>query len=315
MKLVFCGTPMFAVPSLERLHAAGFEIQLVVTQPDRPQGRGMTLTAPPVKQSALKLGLAVIQPEKIKKNKEFQTQLMALHPDAIIVVGYGRIIPPWMLQLPRYGNINVHASLLPKYRGAAPVQWAIAQGEIVSGVTTMLLNEGLDTGDILQQKEMAIGPEDTAVTYAPRLAEMGADLIVETLRGLEDKTVAPIPQDHAKATLAPILKKEDGLADFTRTATEIHNRLRGFQPWPGAYTQFRGKVLKIIGAKPEDTPSNLSPGELRVGDEKLFVGCAQRTVLQLLQVQPEGKKIMAAREFINGYHPAAGERLSSAKES
>ena len=315
MKLVFCGTPMFAVPSLERLHSAGFEIRLVVTQPDRPQGRGMTLTAPAVKQSALKLGLPVIQPEKIKKNQEFREQLNTLEPDAIIVVGYGRIIPPWMLELPRYGNINVHASLLPKYRGAAPVQWAIAQGENVSGVTTMLLNEGLDTGDILLQREMAIRSEDTAVTFAPRLAEMGADLIVETLRGLEDKSVSPIPQENAKATLAPILKKEDGLVDFSRTATGIHNRLRGFQPWPGAYTQFRGKVLKLIAAKPEDTPSNLSLGELRVGDEKLFVGCAQRTVLQLLQVQPEGKKAMAAREFINGYHPAAGERLISTREA
>jgi methionyl-tRNA formyltransferase len=315
MKLVFCGTPMFAVPSLERLHAAGFELQLVVTQPDRPQGRGMTMTAPPVKQSALKLGLPVIQPEKIKKNEEFQAQLNSLQPDAIIVVGYGRIIPPWMLELPRYGNINVHASLLPKYRGAAPVQWAIAQGETVSGVTTMLLNEGLDTGDILLQREMAIRPEDTAVTSAPRLAEMGADLIVETLRGLADKTITPVPQDHTKATLAPILKKEDGLVDFIRTATEIHNRLRGFQPWPGAYTQFRGKSLKFIHALTEDTLSNLAPGELRVGDDKLFVGCGRRTVLQLLQVQPEGKKIMAAREFINGYHPAAGERLVSTKEA
>jgi methionyl-tRNA formyltransferase len=309
MKLVFCGTPMFAVPSLERLATAGFEIQLVVTQPDRPQGRGMTLTAPPVKQSALKLGLPVIQPEKIRKNEEFQAQLKSLQPDAIIVVAYGRIIPPWMLELPRYGNINVHASLLPKYRGAAPVQWAIAQGDTTSGVTTMLLNEGLDTGDILLQKEIAIRPEDTAVTYAPRLAEMGADMIVETLRGLEDKTISPVPQDHAQATLAPILKKEDGQVDFTRAATEIHNRLRGFQPWPGAFTQFRGKSLKLISANVEDALSNLEPGELRIGDERLFVGCGQRTVLQLLQVQPEGKKIMAAREFINGYHPAAGERL------
>jgi methionyl-tRNA formyltransferase len=309
MKLIFCGTPMFAVPSLERLAAAGFEIQLVITQPDRPQGRGMTLTAPPVKQSALKLGLPVIQPEKIKKNEEFRAQLEAQHPDAIIVVGYGRIIPPWMLQLPQYGNINVHASLLPKYRGAAPMQWAIAQGETISGVTTMLLNEGLDTGDILLQKEMPIRTEDTAVTYAPRLAELGADLIVETLRGLEDKTIAPVPQDHAQATLAPILKKEDGLVDFTRTAVEINNRLRGFQPWPGAYTQFRSKNLKLIAARTEDALANLGPGELRTGDEKLFVGCGARTVLELLQLQPEGKKIMAAREFINGYHPAAGERL------
>jgi methionyl-tRNA formyltransferase len=286
-----------------------------VTQPDRPQGRGMALTAPPVKQSALKLGLAVIQPEKIKKNEEFRAQLQALHPDAIIVVGYGRIIPPWMLELPRYGNINVHASLLPKYRGAAPVQWAIAQGETVSGVTTMLLNEGLDTGDILLQKEMAIRAEDTAVTYALRLAELGADLIVEALRGLEDKTITPVPQDHAQATLAPILKKEDGLVDFNRTAVEINNRLRGFQPWPGAHAQFRGKSLKLIAARLEDALSNLAPGELRVGDEKLFVGCGARTVLELLQLQPEGKKIMAAREFINGYHPAAGERLVLTKEA
>ncbi|HEY1936749.1 MAG TPA: methionyl-tRNA formyltransferase [Candidatus Angelobacter sp.] len=309
MKLVFCGTPQFAVPSLERLAAAGFEIQMVVTQPDRPQGRGMTLTAPPVKQSALKLGLPVIQPEKIKKNEEFQAQLKTLHPDAIIVVGYGRIIPPWMLELPRFGNINVHASLLPKYRGAAPVQWAIAEGETISGVTTMLLNEGLDTGDILLQREMPILPEDTAVTYASRLAEMGADLIVETLRGLDERTITPQPQDNSKATLAPILKKEDGLIDFNRTASDIHNRLRGFQPWPGAYTPLRGKNLKFLSARPEDTLANLNPGELRVGDEKLFVGCGQRTVLELLQVQPEGKKTMTAREFINGYRPAPGERL------
>ncbi|HEY2496285.1 MAG TPA: methionyl-tRNA formyltransferase [Candidatus Angelobacter sp.] len=309
MKLVFCGTPQFAVPSLERLAAAGFEIQLVVTQPDRPQGRGMTLTAPPVKQSALKLDLPVIQPEKIKKNEEFQAQLKDLQPDAIIVVGYGRIIPPWMLELPRFGNINVHASLLPKYRGAAPVQWAIAEGETISGVTTMLLNEGLDTGDILLQREMPILPEDTAVTYAHRLAEMGADLIVETLRGLEERTITPQPQDNSKATLAPILKKEDGLVDFHRTASNIHNRLRGFQPWPGVYTFLRGKNLKFLSARPEDTLANLNPGELRVGDEKLFVGCGQRTVLELLQVQPEGKKTMTAREFINGYRPAAGERL------
>ena len=309
MKLVFCGTPLFAVPTLERLAAAGHELQLVVTQPDRPQGRGMELTAPPVKQSALKLSLAITQPEKIKKNEEFQSRLSALQPDAIIVVGYGRIIPPWMLTLPRYGNINVHASLLPKYRGAAPIQWAIAQGETVTGVTTMLLNEGLDTGDILLQKEMTLQSDDTAVTFAPRLSELGADLLIETLRGLEDKTITPIPQDHSQATLAPILKKEDGLIDFNRTATEIHNRLRGFQPWPGAYTHFRGKSLKFISAKPDDTPSNLAPGELRISDEKLFVGCGSRTVLHLLQVQPEGKKALTAREFINGYHPAAAERL------
>jgi methionyl-tRNA formyltransferase len=309
MKLVFCGTPLLAVASLERLADAGFDLQLVVTQPDRPQGRGMELTASPVKQSAIKLGLPVLQPERIKKNQEFQARLTELGPDAIIVVGYGRIIPPWMLELPRYGNINVHASLLPKYRGAAPIQWAIANGEKISGVTTMQLNEGLDTGDILLQREMEIRPEDTAVTFAPRLAELGADLIVETLRGLEEKQISPVPQDDSKATLAPILKKEDGLVDFSRTATEIHNRLRGFQPWPGAYTQFRGKNLKFVNSRPEDALAKLNPGELRVGDERLFVGCGGGSVLELTQLQPEGKKIMTAREFINGYHPGAGERL------
>lgn len=309
MKLVFCGTPLFAVPSLERLAAAGFNLQLVVTQPDRPQGRGMELTAPPVKHSALKLGLPVLQPEKIRKNEDFQAQLTALRPDAIIVVGYGRIIPPWMLTLPPYGNINVHASLLPKYRGAAPIQWAIANGETTTGVTTMLLNEGLDTGDTLLQKQLAIRDDDTSLTLAPRLAELGAELLTDTLRGLKEERILPVQQNHAQATLAPILKKEDGLVDFNRTAQQVHNRLRGFQPWPGAYTPFRGKTLKFLSAQVEDTLSNLAPGELRVGDEKLFVGCGQRTVLQLLQVQPEGKKPINAREFINGYRPAAGERL------
>ena len=308
MKLVFCGTPQFAVPSLERLAATGFDIKLVVTQPDRPQGRGMELTAPPVKQSAQKLNLPVIQPEKIKKNDEFQAQLSALQPEAIIVVGYGRIIPPWMLTLPPHGNINVHASLLPKYRGAAPVQWAIAQGETVTGVTTMLLNEGLDTGDVLLQRELAILPEDTSVTLWPRLAAMGADLLVETLTRLELKKITAVPQDHSLATLAPILKKEDGQVDFERTATEIHNRLRGFQPWPGAYTQFRGKGLKFVSARPVPLP-DLAPGELHMSGEKLFAGCGCGTALELLELQPEGKKAMTAREFINGYRPAAGERL------
>ena len=309
MKLVFCGTPQFAVPTLERLAAAGFDIQLVVTQPDRPQGRGMELAAPPVKQSALKLGLPVIQPEKIKKNEEFQARLRALDPDAIIVVGYGRIIPSWMLTLPRYGNINVHASLLPKYRGAAPIQWAIANGEKVTGVTTMHLNEGLDTGDILLQQEMAIGDEDTSVTLAPRLAALGAELLVETLHALEDKKIVPTPQDHSQATLAPILTKEDGQIDFNRPATEIFNRLRGFQPWPGAYTRFREKGLKFVRVWPAEKAFQGEPGALLTTGDDLFAACGGRTSLELLQLQIEGKKTMSAREFLNGYRPAAGERL------
>jgi methionyl-tRNA formyltransferase len=308
MKLVFCGTPQFAVPSLEKLVGAGFDVKLVVTQPDRPQGRGMELAAPPVKQTALKFGLPVIQPEKIKTNEMFKNQLSGIAPDAIIVVGYGRIIPPWMLQLPRFGNINVHGSLLPKYRGAAPVQWAIANGEIVTGVTTMGLDEGLDTGDILLQREIPISVEDTAVTVAPRLAALGADLLIETLHGLEQGSITPVKQDNARATLAPILKKEDGLVDFNKTATEIFNRLRGFQPWPGAYTLFRGKTLKIGAARPAQA-EDVRPRELRVSGDKLLVGCGTGTVLELIQIQPEGKKAITAREFINGYRPTQGERL------
>jgi len=312
MKLVFCGTPQFAVPSLQRLTAVGHDVKLVVTQPDRPQGRGMELAPPPVKQAALKLGLPVIQPEKIKTHQEFRDQITAQHADAIIVVGYGRIIPKWMLELPPRGNINVHGSLLPKYRGAAPIQWAIANGETVTGVTTMRLDEGLDTGDILLKRELPIRPDDTAMTLAPRLAETGADLLIETLRGLEQGSVPRIPQDHAQATLAPILQKEDGRVDFYRSATDTCNRLRGFQPWPGAYTEFRGKMLKIIAAKTASAASGsvaLAPAEVRVSDGKLFVGCGKSSVLELLQVQPEGKKAMSAHDFSIGHRLAAGERL------
>ena len=309
MKLVFCGTPQFAVPSLRRLAAAGFSLQLVVTQPDRAQGRGLTLAAPPVKQAALELGLPVTQPEKIKANQEFKDWLQQLQPEAIIVVGYGRLIPAWMLNLPPRGNINVHASLLPRYRGAAPIQWAIAQGETLTGVTTMLLNEGLDTGDILLQREMTILPSDTSITLAPRLAELGADLLVETLRGMEKGSVRPVAQDHSLATLAPILKKEDGQVDFNRSAREILNRLRGFQPWPGATTQFRGKSLKLIAGQLFSGGPALGPGELRWQAEKLLAGSGTGTTLELLQVQPEGKRAMSAREFVSGYRPATGERL------
>jgi methionyl-tRNA formyltransferase len=308
MKLVFCGTPQFAVPSLEQLAASGFDVQLVVTQPDRPQGRGMELAAPPVKQAAQKLRLPITQPEKIKKNEDFQQQLTLLAPDAIIVVGYGRIIPPWMLTLPPHGNINVHGSLLPKYRGAAPIQWAIASGERVTGVTTMLLNEGLDTGDILMQRELPILPDDNSLTLSPRLADLGASLLVETLRGLEARSIRPVPQDHSRATLAPILKKEDGEMDFTRTADEISNRLRGFQRWPGAFTKFRGKNLKVIKARPAEAAMQLAPRELRVVGETLLVGCDGQA-LELREVQPEGKKMISAREFISGYRLVPGEKL------
>ncbi len=203
MKLVFCGTPRFAVPTLEALIAAGHEIALVVSQPDRPVGRSQELAAPPVKQTALAAGLAVTQPEKIRNNAEFRAQLETIAPDAIVVVAYGRIIPPWMLTLPRLGCINLHASLLPKYRGAAPIQWAVAMGDTVTGNTTMLLEEGLDTGPILLQQQIAISPEQTAVDLFDVLAKAGAPLVVETLTGLANGTIQPQPQNNALATLAP----------------------------------------------------------------------------------------------------------------
>jgi len=309
MVLIFCGTPRFAVPTLEALVATGHSIPLVVTQPDRPRGRGMELAASPVKESAIRLGLPVVQPSAIKNNAEFRSQLEHLHPDAIIVVGYGRIIPQWMIDLPRLGNLNLHASLLPKYRGAAPIQWAIAKGETVTGVTTMRIDAGLDTGDILLQREMAIGLENTAETLAPKLAAVGAELMVETLRGLDAGEIAPIPQDHSQATIAPILTKEDGRMDFSRTASELLNRMRGFRPWPGAFTSFRGKNMQVHRAEEIQFSRGLSPSEFAADVARLVVGCGQGTTLNLLEIQLDGKRRMSAQEFINGYHPKPGERL------
>jgi len=302
LTLVFCGTPPFAVPSLDALVLAGFRVPLVVTQPDRPRGRGLELAPSPVKVRALDLGLSVIQPEKIKKNDEFREQLVALRPDAIIVVGYGRIVPQWMIDLPAMGNLNVHASLLPKYRGAAPIQWAIANGETVTGVTTMRIDSGLDTGDILLQNERPISPDDTAETLAPPLASLGSNLLVETLRGLQTGTITAKPQDPSQSSLAPILRKDDGKINFRRPAIEICNRLRGFQPWPGAFTRFRGRNLHIWAAKAER--KTLSQAQFAVEGDRLLIGCGGNTALQVFEVQPEGKKRMPAHDFIHGYHPA-----------
>jgi methionyl-tRNA formyltransferase len=310
MILVFCGTPRFAVPSLQHVVRAGHDVRLVVTQPDRPKGRGMGLAFSPVKEAALELGLPITQPEKIKNNEDFRRQLTEIAPEAIIVVGYGRIIPQWMIDLPPLGNINVHASLLPKYRGAAPIQWAIAMGDRVTGVTTMKIDAGLDTGDMLLQAEMPIEADDTSETLAPRLAELGAELLVETLARAEAGLIAPVPQKHAEHTLAPILKKEDGQIDFHRSATEIVNRLRGFTPWPGAFTQFRGKGFVVHSACAVDV--KLAPGELRAEGERLLVGAENGTALELVEIQLEGKKRMSALDFVNGYQPKPGERLGQA---
>ena len=309
LHLIFCGTPRFAVATLEKLVAAGHRVHLVVTQPDRPKGRGLELVGSPVKQSALQLNLPIAQPDRIKTNDEFHSQLAALQPDAIIVVGYGRIIPQWMLDLPPLGNINLHASLLPKYRGAAPIQWAIANGETVTGNTTMRIDAGLDTGDILLQHELGITADDTSETLAPRLAAMGADLVVETLSGLQSGTITARKQDDSQSSLAPILKKEDGQVDFSRTASDIFNRIRGFQPWPGAHTKFRGKNLQILKALP--TNEVIPPSELRVHDNRLLVGCAHNTSLELLELQLEGKKRTTAHDFIQGYRPKPNENLGA----
>jgi len=319
MILVFCGTPRFAVPTLERLVEAGHSVPLVVTQPDRPRGRGMEVAVSPVKDAALRLGIDVVQPLAIKNNAEFRDQLAAIRPDAIIdaiiVVGYGRIIPQWMIDLPRLGNLNLHASLLPKYRGAAPIQWTIANGESITGVTTMRIDAGLDTGDILMQREISIDLKDTAETLGPKLASIGADLMVETLRGLETGKVHPTPQDHSQATLAPILKKEDGRMDFSRSANDLFNRLRGFQPWPGAFTTFRGKTLQVHRAQPLQHAVKLTPGEVAVEGARLLVGCGKSkdkntdTALELIEIQLEGKRRMTAQEFINGYRPKSGDHL------
>lgn len=284
-------------------------MSLVVTQPDRPKGRGLELVASPVKQLALQLALPITQPESIKNNSEFRTRLTDLKPDAIIVVGYGRIIPRWMLDLPQFGNINLHASLLPKYRGAAPIQWAIARSETVTGVTTMRIDAGLDTGDILLQQKVPIAPSDTAETLAPKLALVGADLTIATLRGLQAGTIHPRQQNDSQATLAPILKKEDGLIDFSRSAIEILNRLRGFQPWPGAHTKFRGKNLQIWHANEFDRA--LPSAELKADGDHLFVGCGAGSAIEIVDLQLEGKKRTSAANFIRGHHPVPGERLGS----
>jgi len=310
MNVVFCGTPPFAVPTLTTLVNSGFTVSLVVTQPDKPRGRGLEVVFSPVKHAALQFGLPVVQPEKIKNNEQFRSQLSSLAPDAVIVVGYGRIIPQWMIDLPLLGNLNVHASLLPKYRGAAPIQWAIASGESVTGVTTMRIDAGLDTGEVLLQKELPILADDTAETLAPRLANLGATLMIETLHGLQAGTLTGRSQDHSKATLAPVLKKEDGLIDFQRTAVEIWNRLRGFQPWPGAYTRFRGKQLQIHAAKPLPSLSTLTPGEVMAENDSFIVGCGNKSALEVTELQLEGKKRMSARDFLHGYRLTPGERLS-----
>lgn len=306
MRVVFLGTPEFAVPSLAAL-ASEHQVVAVLTQPDRPKGRGNQLAASPVKIAASDLNIPVYQPERVRRLESVEL-LKSFQAELMVVVGYGQIIPQSIIDLPRQGILNVHASLLPKYRGAAPVQWAIANGELETGVTIMQIDAGLDTGDMLLKSSVVIGPEETAPELSARLAPLGAHLLLETIRQIANGTVKREKQNDAVAAFAPILKKEDGWIDWSRNASAIYNRLRGFTPWPGAYTTFREQQLSVLRAQPV-TERTLAPGTLRAEKRRLFASCGENTVLELLEVQPAGKKRMSAEAFLNGYKITEGERI------
>ncbi len=310
MKLIFCGTPQFAVPTLEKLVAEKFSIQLVMTNPDEPSGRGHKVQPSPVKETALKHGLALFQPAKVKTD-ETREYLSQYHPDAIVIVAYGHIVPQWMIDLSPLGCINLHASILPKYRGAAPIAWAIIRGEKETGVTTMKIDAGMDTGDTLLERREPIRDDDTTETLGERLSVIGADLMVETLRKLEWGEITPRPQNHDLATLAPRLKKEDGLIEWSMPAEEIARRVRGLIPWPGAYTVFREKRLHIWRAEavPAARRQALTPGMILTEGGRLAAACGEGTQLLLHEVQLEGRKRLSAREFMNGARVQSGETL------
>jgi methionyl-tRNA formyltransferase len=302
------GTPKFAVPTLERIVESGHDVVAVYTQPDRPKGRGQQMAFSPVKECALRLDLRVHQPERVRKPQEVE-QMAAWLADSIVVVGYGQLIPQTIIDLPRHGIVNVHASLLPKYRGAAPIQWAVANGDTVTGVTTMLINAGLDTGDMLMKAQTPIAAEDTAVTLAGRLAHMGAALLAQTLEKIDAGTLVREPQNNAEATYAPLLKKEDGRINWHRPALEIHNRCRGFLPWPGTYTTFRGQALHIWRSKPANDIDSGVPGSIHVAAHRLFVACGEGTALEIEELQLEGRKRMSAEAFRNGQRLTAYDIL------
>jgi methionyl-tRNA formyltransferase len=321
LKLIFCGTPAFAVPTLRELLAhPDFSIAGVVTQPDRPRGRGQEISISPIKEAAIAAGVSVYQPQKIRTEEAYE-YFRGAAPDVVVIIAYGQIIPARLIAIPRLGWINLHGSLLPKYRGAAPIHWAIASGETRTGLTTMRIDAGLDTGPTLLQQETEIAPDDSAPLLYARLAEAGAPLMVETLRGLERGIITPMPQDPSQATLAPPLKKEDGRIDWQLPAQKIYNRMRGFQPWPGAFTQFRGKQCAIWGKPAMPDPSIAAgaslgagqgtPGTIRASRGEVDVACGEQTVLRLEFLQREDRKRIAAREFANGARLAPGERFGS----
>ena len=309
MKLIFMGTPEFAVPSLRELIAAGHEILAVFTQPDKPVGRKQIITPPPVKVFALQHGLTVHQPTKIK-TPEARTAIEPLlqSADAGIVAAYGRILPDWMLAAPRRGCINVHSSLLPKYRGAAPINWAIANGESETGVTIMKMDVGMDTGDVLQMAATPIGAHETTAELTPRLAEIGARLLVDTLNRLDE--ITPQPQDHSGATHAPMLKREDGLVDWTMSAQQIEARQRGFTPFPGCYAILGEQRLELVSLQVETTATTSAPATVtEIIKDSFVVACGNGSQLRVTQIQPAGKKVMPARDFLNGAKLSVGTKL------
>jgi methionyl-tRNA formyltransferase len=336
LKIIFCGTPAFALPSLRQLIAQhDFQIAGVVTQPDRPRGRGKEVASSPVKEAAFAAAIPVYQPQKIRAGESYEYFRNAA-PDVVVIIAYGQIIPARVIEIPRLGWINLHGSLLPKYRGAAPIHWAIARGETRTGLTTMRIDSGLDTGPTLLKHETEIGADETAPELYARLAEAGAPLIVKTLRGLASETLTPAPQDNSQATLAPPLKKEDGRINWSLPAQQIYNRIRGFQPWPGAFTMFRGKQCAIwgkpapadpargtsphsdavgAGLRPDPTTGaqadRETPGTIRSSGVDVDVACGEATALRLEFVKLEGRNRISAREFANGARLASGEKFGT----
>ncbi|MGB6820931.1 MAG: methionyl-tRNA formyltransferase [Candidatus Acidiferrales bacterium] len=308
LRIVFCGTPAFALPTLHELTAQpDFKVQAVVTQPDRPRGRGHETSSSPVKAAALEAGISVSQPEKIRSESSFDF-FKRLAPDVVVIIAYGQIIPQRLIDLPRLGWINLHGSLLPKYRGAAPINWAIVNGESRTGITTMQVDAGLDTGPILLTHEVGIAPDEPASELYARLAEAGAPLMVETLRRLDRKEITAQTQQNSQATLAPLLKKEDGRIDWNLAAPKIYNRVRGLQPWPGTFTTFRGKTCHIWG-KPAQEIVDGAPATILTRGHDVLVACGEQTSLHLEFAQLEGRKRVTAQEFANGARLAPSDRF------
>ena len=308
MKLIYMGTPGFAVPALRSLHAAGHDVLAVVTRTDKPAGRGKVLTPPPVKVAAQELGIPVLQPKRVREPAVVEF-LRSLAPDVIVVAAYGQILPREILTLPKLGCLNVHASLLPAYRGAAPINWAIVRGERSTGVTVMQMDEGMDTGAILLQERIAIGDRDTAGTVTESLSVLGARAIVDALPRIASGELKPQQQDHAKATMAPPLRKEDGNIDWTSPAREIHDRVRGLSPWPGAYSYLDGKLVKVLETEAID--GSAEPGSVTRPDKDTCAVGTGSGLLRIIALQPEGKKPMTAAEFLRGHRDVAGKKFEA----